>query len=123
MDAVDQPMGTLEPMWSFPGIVIIKNEIALIMGFAFGILFSIKRNAKIDALAQKLSGYANMFLKQFFLPVLPLFILGFVLKMEHDNILAHAFSIYGPLFMIFAVGQLLYILALFFVAAGFEAWH
>lgn len=111
---------TLTPMWSFKLPELIPNEIALLLGFTFGIIFSLFPTPKATKAASICNNAANFFLKRMFIPVLPLFILGLVFKLQNDQLLSHAISICGPVFLLIVGLQLSYMLFLYFVAAGFS---
>jgi Na+/H+-dicarboxylate symporter len=110
----------LETMWSFSLEQLVSNQQALIAGFVTGIFFSFKRHAKAEKLAEHLSVAANFFLKKIFLPLLPLFILGFVFKLEHEKILGKALTSYGPVFFVIVSAQACYTLFLYLALAGFS---
>jgi Na+/H+-dicarboxylate symporter len=110
----------LAPMWSFKLPELISNEIALIAGFACGIIFSLFPMPAAQKAAQVCNNAANFFLKRMFIPVLPLFILGLVFKLQNDQLLSHAVSICGPVFLLIVGLQTTYMLFLYFVAAGFS---
>lgn len=111
-------VNALTPMWSFKLPELVPNEIALVLGFAFGIVFSLFPNQKATKVAAICNQGANFFLKRMFIPVLPLFILGLVFKLQNDQLLSHAISICGPVFLLIVGLQLGYMLVLYFVAAG-----
>src|SRR5690606_6747467 len=60
------------------------------------------------------------FLKRCFIPVLPLFILGFILKMQHDGLLISVLQHYLPIAILIIFVSVSYILTLFAVALGFD---
>ena len=110
----------LPAMWDFMVPRLVSNEIALISSFVLGFLFTFYPHPIADKVAGQLNRWATVFLKKVFIPLLPLFILGFVLKLEHDQILAQAFTVYGPVLLIVLSTQICYIIAFYFVATGFS---
>lgn len=61
-----------------------------------------------------------------FIPVLPLYVLGFLLKMRAEGLLSCLAQQYGSAFLLIIVLQCLYTLFIFFVATGFSlsrAWR
>lgn len=107
----------LLPLWQLSLPTLISNQYALIAGFISGIIFSVIRNPYADALGKKLNFAANYFLKKVFTPLLPLFILGFVFKLEQDNLLAKALTIYTPVFFLVIGVQISYMCLLYFLVA------
>jgi len=121
--AADSPIDPdlmLKPIWDLNIHNVITNKMALFSGFILGIFFSIRRARRMDVLAVNLNKYANMFLSKVFIPLLPVFILGFVLKLEHDQILSTALTNYGPVLFLVLGTQFTYMLLAFFVVSGFS---
>lgn len=114
------PASALSPIWELNLPKLIGNQYALFSGFILGIFFSFKRNKKAEAVAKTIHGWANFFLKKIFIPLLPIFILGFVFKLEHDQMLAKALKTYGPVFFIVVSTQASYMLLLYFIVAKFS---
>lgn len=107
----------LQPLWKLELKNWIPNQYALIAGFLLGVIFSFRKVALADKAAKALNKLANTFLKKVFIPLLPLFILGFVFKLEQDALLAKALRTYGPVFFIVVGTQISYMLLLYFLAA------
>jgi Na+/H+-dicarboxylate symporter len=110
----------LEPAWQFHLTKLISNDRALLIGFTIGIFFSIWPNDKAKKIAERLNILANGFLKKVFIPFLPLFILGFVFKMEYEHLLQTALKVYGPILLLIIFSQWLYISVLYLIAAQFS---
>ncbi|MBS0290677.1 MAG: cation:dicarboxylase symporter family transporter [Proteobacteria bacterium] len=111
---------TLLPLWQLKLPKLMDNQFALIAGFIAGIFFSFIKNTHAQRLAKTLNKWANLFLKKVFIPLLPLFILGFVFKLEHDQLLEIALRTYGPVFFIVVGTQLSYLTLLYLLAAKFK---
>jgi Na+/H+-dicarboxylate symporter len=89
-------------------------------GFLAGTIFSLMHYApavRFNRLAQK---GVTLFLEKGFVPLLPLFMLGFLLKMQHDGILMQIIQKYLPLMGLLALVNVLYLSFLFFVVARFR---
>ena len=110
----------LLPAWQFHLPKLISNDIALLIGFATGIFFSFWPSAKAKNIASSLNKLANGFLKKVFIPFLPLFILGFIFKLEHEQILQTALSLYGPVLILIVVSQWCYLCLWYLIASNFS---
>jgi len=110
----------LQPAWSFHLHKVISNDIALLCGFIMGIFFSLRPNPAAKRIAERLNQLANTFLKKIFIPVLPLFVLGFVFKLEYEQILQKSLSVYGPILILIIISQWLYIGFWYGVASKFS---
>ena len=110
----------LLPLWKMDMDPIITNQNAMFAAFSFGFIFSQKKTKGILSFAAKINKYANFFLKKLFMPIIPIFILGFIFKLEYEKHLAHSLQIYAPLFLVILTVQVTYIFCLYFVAAKFN---
>ncbi|MDF3047721.1 MAG: sodium:dicarboxylate symporter family protein [Candidatus Midichloriaceae bacterium] len=117
---VQQDSSSLTPLWDFIIPKLISNEPAIILGIILGIYFALNPNVTVEKAAQKLNNLASTFLKKVFLPILPLFILGFILKLEHDGSLSKVFNTYGSVLMLVVSTQVCYITFVYFIASGFN---
>lgn len=110
----------LVPAWSFHLHKWVSNDIALLWGFSIGILFSLWPNPFAKKIAIKLNKLANDFLKKLFIPLLPVFILGFVFKLEHEQLLQTSLSLYGPILLLVILTQWTYLCLWYFIASDFS---
>ncbi|WP_316353269.1 cation:dicarboxylate symporter family transporter [Candidatus Trichorickettsia mobilis] len=111
---------TLQPLWHFGFKPLIANEQALISGFILGIICSIYPSQKIYTLSKILNNISTNILKYFFIPILPIFILGSMFKLQHDGLLTEALHIYGKILFIVVSAQILYLTMLYLIASKFQ---
>ncbi len=108
-------------LWKLPTpkiiSAILKNEHGLILGVLGGVGLGYARIDGLDAISDRLKSGAAFILNKLFIPVVPLFILGFLLKMEHEGTLACVLKQYGPVYLMIAGVQLSYIVMLFGLGA------
>ncbi len=114
----------LAPLWDLDFPHFLSNDAALFSGLFVGIILSMTGFEKGQHLAQKAQHYALRFLKFFFIPVIPIFVLGFILKMEFDGVLDLIVQNYLSVFVAITVLAFTYITLLYGLAAGFkpEKW-
>jgi len=110
----------LVPLWKFMLPPFISNQWALIGGFGFGILVSIFPHPLPIAFGKKMNQWVTIFLEKIFIPVLPLFALGFILKMQHEGILIYVLERYSSIILLIVVANSLYLFLMFFAVAGFR---
>jgi Na+/H+-dicarboxylate symporter len=110
----------LKPLWDFSIPRLIRNETALLGGLALGLVFSFYPNPMAVSIATRMSHLAGQFLRHIFIPILPLFIMGFVFKIQHDGMLERVVMVYGSVLFIVVTIQCTYIGALYFIAAKFS---
>ncbi len=110
----------LEPLWGTHLPTLISNDIVLLLGLVLGLLFSFLPYQKPVELANKANHYVTLFLKKLFIPLLPLFALGFLLKMDHEGVLQRVIHSYGPIIILMISGLFLYLVLMFGIAANFR---
>lgn len=110
----------LNPLWAFELPQLVSNDAALFSGLVAGVILSLTGHQKSQGIAQKLYSGSFFFLKRCFIPVLPIFILGFILKMQHDGLLTSVFKHYLPIAILIIIVSVPYILTLFALALGFD---
>lgn len=114
----------VELMWRLPVPdfvkAILKNEYGLILGVISGVgLGALKING-LSEISDRLKAGAAFILNRLFIPVVPIFILGFLMKMEHEGTLQCVLKQYGPVYLMILAVQLTYVLTLFGIGAGFN---
>jgi len=110
----------LQPLWLFSLPTWLSNSKALILGAALGSFFVLFPRERAFAAADYLNRFVSFFLQKMFLPVLPIFAFGFILKMKNDGVLAQIISTYLPIVLLILVSNFLYLLILYSMAAGFR---
>ena len=111
----------LPSLWQTNISKIISNEIAIIFGIIVGLIFAFKPNDKVTELAKKISHLSSIFLKEVFLPILPIFILGFLFKLEFENVLQKLFGIYAVILFVIIATQWTYLSILYYIVSSFKA--
>jgi Na+/H+-dicarboxylate symporter len=110
----------LAPYWLFKFPILVSNNTALFSGFIAGLIFSKFKNNYVHNIANKMREVVTIFLNKVFVPVLPLFALGFVIKLESDGILSIILKSYFPLVVAIFATEIIYISILYFIASGFN---
>lgn len=108
---------SLAPYWNFTLPKLISNEWALFFGFACGALVSFFPHPtalKVGTWGKK---GAKVFLDKFFIPLMPFFVLGFLLKMQEEGVLWYLVKTYSPILAMLAATYVVYLFFLYWVAA------
>jgi len=118
------PIQELQPLWHFELPSWIPNDYALYLGFGLGAIFAFFPTPRILRISAWARHSVTLFLEKGFIPVLPLFALGFILKMQYDGTLAQIIESYLLLLFIIVGIYVVYLLFLFGLAANFKlkAW-
>lgn len=120
IDSVSQNQGIISPLWSFKLPMLISNFQALAFGFFIGMLMSIFLPKRSKELSHKISDLTLFVLTVFLAPVIPIFVLGLALKMQHDQILFTIFKSYSVTFVIITSATYLYVFFLYGAANSFR---
>ncbi len=118
-----EAINTLMPLVNFSIPRVTTNEIAIFFGIFCGLIFAFKQNEAIDKISAKSNAACIAFLNKFFIPILPLFIFGFLLKIQYENALGKLLGTYGIVVIFTIFIQLSYASLLFFIAGGFNFKH
>lgn len=110
----------LMPTWNLVLPELISTKIALFVSIVLGLFFAFKPNQYVSNIAKNLNNAVIYFFRHYFTPILPLFILGFLFKLEHEKMLSGLVVSYGPILVLIASTQFLYIIVMYLVASGFK---
>jgi Na+/H+-dicarboxylate symporter len=118
--AVSVPVEELQALWTIHFPKWIPNQIALLLGFVVGSIFSVYPHPLAHKTSFQAKEVVTRFLEQVFVPLLPFFALGFILKMQHDGVLLSVLESYFSLIIIILCTYALYLTFLFGLAANFN---
>ncbi|MDR1390961.1 MAG: dicarboxylate/amino acid:cation symporter [Holosporales bacterium] len=93
----------LLPAWKLSIPHFVKNDISLLMGVLIGIIGNFVKSNFINRVGDKLEVLANFILKKAICPILPLFVLGFIVKMQYEGTLSLMIREYALLLVIVTV--------------------
>jgi Na+/H+-dicarboxylate symporter len=108
-----ESQNALCPAWSLKIPSLVKNDMALLMGAAMGILGTFLKIDCVNKVSEKLNVVANFILKKVICPVLPLFITGFIIKMQHEgtlNLMIKDYALFLGIYGIIAYGYMFVLL-------------
>lgn len=109
----------LQPLWHIAFPKTVPNDVALVSGLLMGVgLMFLKPNLH-EQLANQLMRISFFILKKLFIPLIPLFILGFGLQMEADDSLEVILRQYPRILLIISVSVMSYVIFLYFAGHGF----
>ncbi len=112
----------LTAAWKLRLDPLVSNDIAMVLGLVSGLIVSLAKNRSGQRFARIAHDFSMIFLKQCFIPVLPIFILGFIFKLESDGVLESVFTHYLPIAGIVVIAAVAYLLLILWYACDFK-WH
>jgi len=110
----------LDPQWVLSLPKLIPNEAALGAGLILGLvfaLFSIQKGKDMAGFLQKASVLA---LNKIFIPVVPVFLAGFLLKLQHDQLLMIIIKNYFSIFLIISLFVISYLALMYGLVSNFD---
>ncbi|PWU05669.1 MAG: hypothetical protein C5B43_02935 [Verrucomicrobia bacterium] len=124
----------LTPMWSWSFPKLLSNDWALYVGLISGLFFSFMRtfaqSQNIKFLEKLANGFerfthylknaSSFFLIRIFIPLVPFFILGYIISLQHAGTLGQIVTSYAPIFIFTVTVQALYGALLFLIVAHFK---
>ena len=113
-----QNIQELKPLFDLTFPKICDPTVGLVGGFVLGVYANLRRGVLLKKLAKDLSQVMNWFLQHFFIPILPLFILGFMLKMQHEKTLYTVLGSFAPLLVSIVTVHIFYLVSGYWVFHG-----
>jgi Na+/H+-dicarboxylate symporter len=99
----------LAPLWKFAIPKLLSNNLVLL----FSLVLACINNQVIEKFAnkasKKITKFVDLFLKKFFIPLLPIFIFGFLIKLLHDDIIGDVLSVNPKAFFFMIVTLISYL--------------
>lgn len=104
----------LQSLWQFDCPKWIANDKAMLGGVILGLLASKWKTKAALSVAMKIEQYIN-YLLQGVVYVIPLFVMGFVIKLQFDGVIMTLIKEYTTIFVFVALAQFSYILTVYFL--------
>ncbi len=115
------------PLFQLPVQPLISNNIALLSGLFVGIVLSfISVNNPVSKAVVRFRAVCISSLRKVLLPLIPLFIFGFLLKLQRESNFENLLAMYTKVFVVTLLIMWAYVFCLYLVAARGRvqlAWH
>ncbi len=110
----------IEPWFTFVLPIPISAINALIVAIILGLIFSFVRIELFEKMIFIAKGWIEKIIKYGFIPVLPFYVLGFLLKIRYEGILSCLIQQYGSAYLLIVLLPVIYLTWLYFLASGFS---
>lgn len=120
LSAVPLDIQPIIPLFTLPIPQLMSPSIAMILGFVYGFTTSYFQSARYILLAERMRDGVTHGLKKGFIPLLPIYVFGFVLKLQYEGVLELLCVQYGPILLTELVLFTAYVGVLYLVASGFR---
>lgn len=117
-----QSTASLTPLWAFSLPKLIANDKAMLAGIGLGIIFGNLYPVFSQSVANKFDNIINKLLS-LIIYVIPVFIAGFVVKLQFDGVIATLAKDYTKIFTIIALSQFSYLFLIYFALNRFKLNH
>lgn len=111
---------TVTPLFSLHIPEILAPDQSLLLGIVIGLIFSFVKVPPVTTLAQSMRHYVTVFLQKAFIPLLPLYVFGFILKMDYEDTLMILIKNSGHIFGLVWIFIVVYLALLYFIVSGFR---
>ncbi len=109
---------SMEPLFSIKLPVLFGSFYAMLAAVICGISLSFYSIPSVEAGIKFLKNLIEMIVNSLFIPILPLYVFGFLLEINHQGVFMQLFQTYGRTFALIIVLQIIILFAIYFIAAG-----
>lgn len=99
---------------------LLKSEHALIGAIIAGLIFSYYRHKKIESFVLRSKELIEQILEYFIIPLLPLYVFGFLIKMRYEGTFLVLIKNYSTVFFLIIAMQIAYLIWFYFLANSFH---
>ncbi|MBY0292003.1 MAG: dicarboxylate/amino acid:cation symporter [Alphaproteobacteria bacterium] len=107
VETIGSQLPPLEPFFTIPYPQLISIDKALPLGTLLGLFGAFFGNEKLAQYGNSLKDAVQAGLTKIFIPLVPVYIIGFLFKIHHDDSLVEMFTGYGPMIGLIVVVQFL----------------
>lgn len=108
---------SITPLVSLPIKKLVDNNIALLAGLVTGVLLAFFQNKGLIHGVKKARETVVHVLRKTLTPIIPLFILGFMLKLQKENLMEQMILVYSKIFIVILLTMTTYIFTMYLVLA------
>ncbi len=111
---------SLQPFFTFKMPVLLESTHAMLAALGIGVVLTFLNFPKIESCLIKLKDVVEFLFKKIFIPFLPVYVLGFLLEINHKGDFISLFNYYGRALGLIIVLQFLYLFLMYLLASGFS---
>lgn len=111
---------TLEPLYTIQLPQLFRSDYALMLAIIFGLVFTFIPLSHVEHGIRTFKEKLEYFFTYIFIPFLPLYVAGFLLKIHYEGVLLRLIQNYGSAFFLIVLLQLTCLAFVYLIAAGFD---
>jgi len=108
----------VQPYVQFSLPSLISSGWALIAAIFIGIVLSFVQMPVVENGIRRVKALLEKFLNSYFIPLLPIYVFGFLLEVQHKGVFGSLFTNYGKAFVLICVTQVVFLGFYYFLAAA-----
>jgi Na+/H+-dicarboxylate symporter len=108
---------SMVPLFSIKLPILFGSFYAMLAAVFCGISLSFYSIPQVEAGIKFLKNLIEMIVNTLFIPILPLYVFGFLLEINHQGVFMQLFQTYGRTFALIIVLQIIVLFAIYFIAA------
>ena len=109
---------TLEPFYKLALPQLFRSDYALVLAVVLGVFFTFIPMGHVERGVRLFKEKLEYFFAYIFIPFLPLYVAGFLLKIQYEGVLIRLMQNYGGAFVLIVALQLICLGLLYWIAAG-----
>ncbi|MBP6870227.1 cation:dicarboxylase symporter family transporter [Candidatus Babeliales bacterium] len=110
----------LVPLFTIKLPSLIKSDMAMLSAVLTGFFLSFVSIPRAEKTIFFLKHSIELIVNKLFIPILPIYILGFLLEINHQGVFIQLFQTYGKTFTLIIILQMIVLFLIYFIAAGFS---
>lgn len=110
----------LKPLWDITSLELVPMNYVLLIGIISGLVLPLFPDSVFTRLIAISKKFNSIFLEKFFIPILPIFVAGFILKLQYDGILIQCIKYCLPLMLLIIITYTVYLVFLFLIVSKFD---
>lgn len=114
------PAAVIEPLAHFELPHLVSSQLALVSAIILGCIISFIPIPLLDKIINLAKWIIEWILMRLFIPLLPIYILGFLLKIQHEGMLTQLLRQYGGAVVIIVTLQVTFLALFYLVASSFR---
>lgn len=107
----------IQPLYTISLPRLLSAEYAIILAVLTGMYVSYTQNKKIESVITSLKNFIESIITRFFIPILPLYIFGFLIELHYKGVFFDLFQSYGKTYALIIGLQYFIIFILYFIAS------
>lgn len=113
-------MEELNPLFEFPFKPFLSMEWTMLIALFVGLVIGFTNTHRLDGTLDRYMALSKAFFEKVFIPTLPLYVWGTILKISYETDLATMMPQFGKMIVMIVIVQLIYISFLYYVGSGFK---